>query len=312
MHLMSMTRFSIIITSYNQREFIKDAVDSARVQRTAEKEIIVVDDASTDGSQEILRQYGDAIRLVCLETNQGACAARNCAAALAAGEYLVFLDGDDAFLPWALDVYERIVQAKKPKMILGSRWPFKGVLPVVRAADAPHEIRIVEYKDFLRRDRHFGEPSAKVIDRQSFQAVRGWSPDTFPMEDTDFLLRLCASGRTILIFTPLTAFYRRHPGNISANIARCLPMLHKWIDNERSGEYAGGKARRFERQALIGGRIFWNARRAFEAGLVWDAAKLLARGWPMVLAGVIRKSRVSLTGRQPCETIEMRQEDLGR
>jgi len=310
---MSMTRFSIIITSYNQREFIKDAVDSALVQRTAEKEIIVVDDASTDGTQEILRQYGDAIRLVCLETNQGACAARNCAAALAAGEHLVFLDGDDAFLPWALDVYERIVQAKKPKMILASLWPFKGALPVVLAADAPHEIRIVEYEDFLQRDRHLGEPSAKVIDRQSFQAVRGgWSPDTWPMEHTDLLLRLCVSVRAILILEPRTTFYRRHPGNNSANLARCLPALHKWIDNERSGEYAGGKASRFERQALIGGRIFWNARRAFKAGLVWDAAKLLVRGWPMVLAGVIRKSRVSLTGPQPCETIEMRKEDLSR
>jgi len=114
-------RFSIVITSYNQPEFIKDAVDSALVQRTAEKEIIVVDDASTEGTLQILRQYGDAIRLVPLETNQGACVARNCGAAVAAGEYLVFLDGDDALVPWALDVYERIVQAKKPKMILGRR-----------------------------------------------------------------------------------------------------------------------------------------------------------------------------------------------
>ncbi len=97
---MSEIQFSIIITSYNQREFIKDAVNSALSLRSENKEIIVVDDGSSDGSQDVLRGYGDAIRLVALEANQGRGAARNCGASLATGEYLLFLDGDDAFLPW--------------------------------------------------------------------------------------------------------------------------------------------------------------------------------------------------------------------
>src|SRR5208283_1928437 len=107
----------------------------------------------TDGTQDILRQYGDSIHLICREPNQGACLARNYGASLATGEYLVFLDGDDALLPWALVVYERIVQVKKPKIILGSRWWFSGMLPVLRAADTPQEICIAEYEDVLRKDR---------------------------------------------------------------------------------------------------------------------------------------------------------------
>jgi glycosyltransferase involved in cell wall biosynthesis len=108
-------RISIIITFYNQRDFIKDAVDSALALRKAGLEIVAADDASTDGSQEILKQYRDAIQLVCLEANQGACAARDRGASLATGDYLIFLDGDDAFFPWALDVYERIVLNKHPR-----------------------------------------------------------------------------------------------------------------------------------------------------------------------------------------------------
>jgi len=127
-----MTRFSIIITSYNQREFIKDSVDSALSFRNAEREIIVVDDGSTDGTQEILRQYGEVIRLVCLETNQGAGEARNRGASLATGDYLVFHDGDDVFLPWTLEAFERIIQAKKPKLILGDVWWFQGMLPALQ------------------------------------------------------------------------------------------------------------------------------------------------------------------------------------
>jgi glycosyltransferase involved in cell wall biosynthesis len=302
---MSDIRFSIIITSYNQREFIKDAVNSALSLRTAEREIIVVDDASTDGTQEILRQYGDAIRLICGETNQGACAVRNCGGALASGEYLVFLDGDDAFLPWALDVYERIIQVRRPMMILGKHWWFRGMLPAVQPGDTPHEIRIVEYEDFLRRDRPFPEPTTKVIDRQSFQAVQGWSPDAWPMDHTDLLLRLGASGRTILIFTPLTTLYRVHSRNNSANIARALLALHKQLDSGRLGKHAGSKARRYERQALIGGRILGFARRAVKAGFYGDVLKLLRRGWPMALVAVACKVGVVLKGRRPCETIEM-------
>ena len=306
MHSLPMTRFSIIITSYNQREFIKDAVNSALSLRSAQTEIIVVDDGSTDGTQEMLRQYGDAIRLVCLETNQGAGSARNRGAALAAGEYLAFLDGDDAFLPSALDVYERIVQVKKPKMILGSMWWFKGMLPGLQPGDTPHEIRIVEYQDFLRKDRGATiSASAMVIDRQSFEGARGWSSDIWPMEDHDFTLRLGDCGRAIQILSPPTTFHRSHATNTVKNVPPYIPSLYKIIHNERAGEYPGGEPRSLERRAIIGGLVAFYLRRAARARLYGAAAKLLARGWPLALAAVTRRLGVMLKGRQPCETIEL-------
>jgi glycosyltransferase involved in cell wall biosynthesis len=281
-------------------------VGSALSLRNAEREIIVVDDASTDGSQEILRKYGDAIRLICGETNQGACAARNCGAALASGEYLVFLDGDDTFLPWALDVYERIVQAKKPKMILGSVWWFKGMLPALQPGDTPHEIRSVEYQDYLRKDRPFGNTaSALVIDRQSFQGAQGWSRDAWPMDDQDFVLRLCDCGRTIQILAPPTTFHRSHAGNTVHHVQPYIPSLHKIIQNERAGEYPGGERRSRERRAIIGGLVVFWGKRAAKARLYGTALKLLARRWPLALVAVTRRLGAVLKGRQPCETIKM-------
>ena len=306
-------RFSIVITSYNQREFIKDAVDSALALPNTGREIIVVDDASTDGTQEILRQYENAIRLICRETNQGASAARNCGAALAGGEYLVFLDGDDTFLPWALDVYERIVQAKKPKMILGSmRW-FTGMLPALQPEDAPHEIRTVEYQDYLRKDRSFGtSASALVIDRQSFQAAHGWPTDVWPMEDQDFVLRLGDCGRTIQILAPPTTFHRSHAAQSVRQVPPFILSLYKIIHNERAGEYPGGERRRRERRAIIGGLVFFWAKRATKARLYGSALKLLARGWPLAWAAATRRWGVVLKGRRPCETIEMAKPNTSR
>ncbi len=102
---MGMTSFSIIITSHNQANFIRDAVDSALAQLHGPKEIIVVDDASSDESQAILAEYSNTIRLIKLQNNVGAGSARNVGIEAAHGDFLVFLDGDDVLLPWALDAY---------------------------------------------------------------------------------------------------------------------------------------------------------------------------------------------------------------
>jgi glycosyltransferase involved in cell wall biosynthesis len=300
-------RFSIIITFHNQRDFIKDALDSALAQKNAKFEVIVVDDASTDGSQAILRQYGDAIQLVCLEANQGVGAARNRGASLATGDYLIFHDGDDVFLPWALGVFEKIIQSREPKLIFGAVWWFEGKLPIPQPGDTPREIQILEYEDYLRKDRSFSKSLSKVIDRHTFDEVNGWPTDYQVLEDMDFILRLCACGRTVLILNPLTIFYRQHAVNSLKR--RCLPpqifALYKLIGNERAGKYPGGRRRTFERKALIGGLVLFWAMDAAKAGLYWEAIKFLANGGTMALAAVTQRLGMILRGRQPCEIIKM-------
>jgi glycosyltransferase involved in cell wall biosynthesis len=299
-------RFSIVVTFYNQRDFIKDALDSALTLRNAGLEIIAVDDASTDGSPEVLKQYQDSVQVVCLETNQGACAARDRGASLATGEYLVFLDGDDAFFPWALDVYERIVQAKQPKMILATMSWFEGTLPVVRPGDAPQEIEIVDYSDYLRRDRPFGNSaSALVIARESFEDVHGWKTSFFPAEDHDFALRLGASGRTIQILGPATILHRAHANNTINNVSACMTGVDNLVRRERLGEYPGGARRSLDRRAVIGGAIIHWTKRTIKSGMYHDAIRFLARGWSMVLAALARRFWVMLSGRKPCEIIKM-------
>src|ERR1022692_2579247 len=92
---------------YDQRDYIGDAVKSAISQGDQLKEVIVVDDASSDGSPEVLSQYAEAIQVIEFPRNRGAPEVRNRGAASAQGEYLVFLDGDDVLLPWALATLRR-------------------------------------------------------------------------------------------------------------------------------------------------------------------------------------------------------------
>jgi len=297
-------RFSIIITSHNQKGFICGAVNSALAVRSDAAEVIVVDDASVDGSQEILCGYGNAIRLAPLPENRGAAAARNHGVSMANGDYLVFLDGDDALAPSALKIYERIIEKEQPKLILAALQSFTGAFPMGELWRQPREIQIAEYQDYMQKDRTF-RPSATalVIERRTLLRVKGWSVDFPVMEDVDLLIKLGDASPAVQILSPHTAFYRLHPGNTMNNITRYLEQMRRLLDKEHVGNYPGGRERRFERYALMGGHILAFVKRAIRSGLYREALSLAAVGSPMVLASIVRKCNVALTGRRPCEVL---------
>lgn len=89
---------TIGIPCYNSARWIKAAVESALAQDWPAKEIIVVDDGSTDGSREILKEFGDTIRVFYAE-HRGSNPARNQVLREAKGEWIQYLDADDLLLP---------------------------------------------------------------------------------------------------------------------------------------------------------------------------------------------------------------------
>lgn len=91
-------RVSILIPCYNAEKFIGGAIDSALGQTWPDKEVIVVDDGSTDGSLDVIKQYENRIRWES-GPNRGGNAARNRLLELAQGEWLQYLDADDYLLP---------------------------------------------------------------------------------------------------------------------------------------------------------------------------------------------------------------------
>src|SRR5688572_3055345 len=89
---------SILIPCHNAARWISQAIESALAQSWGWKEVVAVDDGSTDHSLEIIKSFGDRIRF---ETgpNRGGNAARNRLLELASGEWLQYLDADDYLLP---------------------------------------------------------------------------------------------------------------------------------------------------------------------------------------------------------------------
>jgi len=302
--LLDPLRFSIIITCHNQSAYIRDAVNSAVEQDHQAKEIVVVDDASSDGSPQILKEYGDKIHFAAFQTNQGCTTSRNLGAAMAAGEYFVFLDGDDVLLPWALDVYGQIVNLKKPKIILSAMEWFDGSLQHLRPVKTPQHIEFVEYELLTNRDRRYqAGGSAIVIERQTFGQVKGWTDQFFPFEDIDMLMKLSDSGPVVQILSPSTKGYRIHSSNVRHRVPAMVGGLYKVMEREKSGVYPGGPGLRKERYAVLGAPVFFWIKSAFRAGLYGTAMGVLARGWRMFLAACARKISATVRGRRKTEVL---------
>lgn len=98
---------SILINNYNYASYLNESINSALNQTYSNTEVIVVDDGSTDDSQEIIKIYGEKITPV-LKKNVGQASAFNAGFAIAQGEIISILDSDDVWLPQKV---EQVVQA---------------------------------------------------------------------------------------------------------------------------------------------------------------------------------------------------------
>lgn len=103
---------SVVIPTWNRAHIVGEAVESALKQQDEAVEVIVVDDASTDGTAELLKStFGSRIHLLQLGSRRGPGAARNAGALLACGELIAFLDSDDLWLPEKLAAELRVFAA---------------------------------------------------------------------------------------------------------------------------------------------------------------------------------------------------------
>jgi glycosyltransferase involved in cell wall biosynthesis len=112
-----MPLLSVVIPTWNRADVVCAAIESALNQRAGAVEVIVVDDASTDGTVDLLKnEFGSCVRLLPLAVRGGPGAARNAGALFGSGDFIAFLDSDDVWLPGKLDAELRVF-AEFPKAI---------------------------------------------------------------------------------------------------------------------------------------------------------------------------------------------------
>ncbi len=211
---------SIIIPTRNRKTLITAAIDSVLQQTLQNFELIVVDDGSTDATQEVLRAYGN--HLTCLRIDPaGPSAARNCGIAAAQADLIAFLDSDDRWMPRKLERQLAHYSSNTNVMVSQTRevWIRNGVRVNARAKHRMHSGWIYERCLPLC----IVSPSSVMIHRKVFDHVGLFDESMLACEDYDLWLRIAPHYPIHLIDEELIIKYGGHADQQS----RCIPALDR-------------------------------------------------------------------------------------
>lgn len=221
---MDKVKISIIIPVYNAEETLDRCLHSVLDQDFTSYEIILVDDGSTDASPLICDRYSSTDpRFITLhQPNKGVSAARNAGMNMANGEYIMFLDSDDALLPYALDNMvdgigdEDIVVGGYGIFISGV--PGKEVKPSAAKSYKGNDYHLFFQENIHRNCEMLDSPWAKLFKRKTVGNIR-FDETLCYAEDKLFVFdMLCRSSSVLTIPHAVYGYYTR-PGSLGSDIS---------------------------------------------------------------------------------------------
>lgn len=208
---------SVLMSVYNGERFLHRAVQSILDQTFGDFEFIAVDDGSQDASPRILDEFAAADRRVkpIKLAHVGFCKALNSGLAVARGELLARMDGDDESLPQRFEIQVRYLREHPDVIMVGGQ-----VMQIDEDDDplAPLPGLDAEHEKIDRALMELGWPVVHptIMVRTDFLRAVGGYADLYPHEDHDLFLRLAEKGR--LANVPQTLLrYRRHGGSVTIN-----------------------------------------------------------------------------------------------
>jgi len=207
-----MTTISVIIPSYNRAHTLPRALDSVLAQTRPADEIFIVDDGSTDNTEQLIKHnYPQVIYIK--QANQGVSAARNAAIKAAKGEWLALLDSDDEWLPHKLATQLMLLEQQPDHKLIHSDeiWIRNG-------------IRVNQMKKHAKGGGWIFEsclplcaisPSAAMIHRHLFAEVGLFDENLPACEDYDLWLRITCRLPVLYCQEPLILKYGGHEDQLS-------------------------------------------------------------------------------------------------
>ncbi len=182
---------SVIVPTYNSKQYVCDAIDSALAQTYKQVEVVVVDDGSSDGTGDFLEgKYGRRIKYI-YKSNGGPASARNLGIKNSEGEFIAFLDADDFWFPEKLDHQIKVFS--------------DGVVLVGCLENTKNDgsFQVVRFEELVVKNCF---PNSGIMVRRSVLEEIGLfdeRPEIFAVEDWDMWLRFSKMGRLLLLHKDL-------------------------------------------------------------------------------------------------------------
>jgi glycosyltransferase involved in cell wall biosynthesis len=203
---------SVIIPTFNSAQYLADAVESAFAQTYSAIECIVVDDGSTDRTQELLSEL---LKLhpglkTARKTNGGCASARNMGLRESTGDFISFLDADDVFLPNKIERQIAFLEAHPDVGLVYSDSLFstEKLRPVwMYTTEMPRDLELIDAFCY----RNWFTPTFALVRRTVIDCVGEFDEELAGAEDWDYWIR-CIKVTRISYLPGAVSIYRIHPG----------------------------------------------------------------------------------------------------
>ena len=248
---------SVIIPAYNEEKFIERAINSVLNQTVRPKEIIVVDDGSTDNTSQIVKQYSNDVVKYLYKSNGGLASARNYGISNANQEYIALLDSDDE---WNSDFLEkmRIVFDDTPSI----KWAVSGYERRLESGETDYikmasekysHKNIIENYFLCESSEHISITNTMVIKKEVFELVGLFDMNIEKFgEDLDMWFRIALRYPTLGWSNSVGCVYWHREGSITkrpkVDIERYLNRIHK---TESHALYQGGSVIKLSEPVIL-------------------------------------------------------------
>ena len=242
---------SIVICCFNQAHFLGHAIESALAQSHRPTEVVVVDDGSSDNTEEVAKRYPGVSYV--WQPNAGLAAARNTGLAHTRGEYVIFLDADDKLRPNCVDAGLDMLRRRRDCAFATGHHDFIDIDGKVFHQFTKPAVEGDRYA-LLLKGNYVGMCAAVLFRRDAIDAVGGFDPRLPAAEDYDLYLRM-ARRFPVCDHDEVVAEYRRHGAAQTDNRSRMLRSVLHVLNAQKpfirdNSEYL---------EAWQSGLAFWNA-----------------------------------------------------
>jgi glycosyltransferase involved in cell wall biosynthesis len=215
---------SILIPAYNAEEWVGAAIASAVNQTWPQKEIIVVDDGSTDGTAAVARQFElKGVRVV-TQPNQGAAGARNKAVSLSRGDYIQWLDADDLLSPNKVaHQMQATAQTTDRRALFSSSWgSFRSRPARARFVPTPlwSDLAPTEWLTRKLEGNWHMQTATWLVSRELTEAAGLWDTRLLGDDDGEYFSRVINACNAIRFVPQSRVYYRITPSSRLSYIGR--------------------------------------------------------------------------------------------
>lgn len=204
---------SILIPAYNAEAWVAGTIRSAMDQTWPRKEIIIVNDGSTDGTLQVIRRFEGSDIKVINQENQGASGARNTAYSLCQGDYVQWLDADDQLAPSKIEIQVRAAElVNEPRILYSGSWGHF-FYRIDRAHFSPSplwkDLSPVDWLSLKMAKNLHMQPDCWLVSRELTDAAGPWDTRLWRDNDGEYFCRVILASKKIHFVKDAISYYRR-------------------------------------------------------------------------------------------------------